>query len=340
MLMADDGGGPDGPGAPVRAASSGTRCWVMSEGAAGMEVQARGLAEALGLEPTIKRIVLRSPWRQLTPFLRFGLGLAVGSGSSPLRPPWPELVITTGRRSIAPGLWLRRRHGAFLVHIQDPRIDPRHFDVVVAPRHDRLSGPNVLVTRGSLHRVTKARLRAETERFAGMLAGVPAPRLAVLIGGSNAAYRLTERRMTALAGSLAALSRQGHGLMITPSRRTDPKSMAALRAGLAGVPALFWDGAGANPYLAFLGAADAFLVTKDSVNLTCEAAATGKPVHIVELDGGSARFERFHAGLRADGVTRPFCGRIESWSYPPLDDTARVAAEIRARLAHAGLMEH
>jgi len=82
-----------------------------------------------------------------------------------------------------------------------------------------------------------------------------------------------------------------------------------------------------------LGLADALVVTGDSVTMISEAAATGKPVHVVELPGGTAKFSRFHAGMGAAGITRPFDGRLESWDYPPLEETARAAAEIRRRLA-------
>jgi mitochondrial fission protein ELM1 len=84
-----------------------------------------------------------------------------------------------------------------------------------------------------------------------------------------------------------------------------------------------------------LGAADAIIVTADSVSMISEAAATGKPVHIVELDGGSKKFARFHQALRDAGVTRPFAGMLGGWGYAPLDDTARAAAEIRRRFAKA-----
>ena len=75
------------------------------------------------------------------------------------------------------------------------------------------------------------------------------------------------------------------------------------------------------------------LVTGDSVSMVSEAAASGKPVHVIELEGGSEKFARFHQGMREAGITRPFSGAIESWRYAPLDDTARAAAEIRRRLA-------
>jgi mitochondrial fission protein ELM1 len=63
--------------------------------------------------------------------------------------------------------------------------------------------------------------------------------------------------------------------------------------------------------------------------MVSEAAATGKPVHVIELAGGDRKFARFHETMRAAGVTRPFRGEIEDWSYAPFDDTARAGAALR-----------
>ena len=156
----------------------------------------------------------------------------------------------------------------------------------------------------------------------------------VALGGNNRAYRFTRAIARRLGEDLAQLCRaEGAGLLVTASRRTDPGTLALLRAALVGCAVEIWDGAGENPYLGYLGLADAFVVTGDSVNMLCEAATTGKPVHVVDLDGGSAKFARFHQTLRETGATRPFAGRLEQWSYPPLRDTETSAAEIRRRLA-------
>jgi hypothetical protein len=186
------------------------------------------------------------------------------------------------------------------------------------------------VTRGAVHRVTPARLAAERRRLPA-LADLPRPILTVLIGGGNRAYRLPLRRLGEIADSLAAILREtGGSLLLTPSRRTGGEAVALLRRQLASLPALVWDGTGENPYYAYLANADAILVTADSVSMISEAAATGKPVHILDLAGGNAKFARFHETMRAAGITRPFAGRIEAWSYPIPDDTARAGAALRA----------
>jgi mitochondrial fission protein ELM1 len=144
---------------------------------------------------------------------------------------------------------------------------------------------------------------------------------------------LTPHRLGEIADSLAdMLCAAGGSALVTVSRRSAPAAPALLRDRLKGLSAFIWDGRGENPYFAFLALADAFLVTADTVSMISEAAATGKPVHILELDGGDAKFARFHATMRAAGITRPFAGQIENWVYPIPDDTARAGAALRALL--------
>lgn len=312
-------------------------CWVMSDGKAGMENQCLGLAEAVGAASVVvKRIALKSPWRQTTPYLPVGTSLSLAPGSDRLDPPWPDLLITSGRQAVGLALAIRRksRGRTFCVHIQTPGVPFSRFDLVVLPRHDGKTGRTIVQTRGALHRVTPERLRDAAARFAPALAHLPRPRVAVLIGGSNGVYHLTPTVMGDVADKLARLAReQGVGLMVTPSRRTGADNEAILRARLAGLPAEVWDGQGENPYFAYLGLADAVVATCDSVSMISEAASTGKPVYVIELEGGSPKFRRFHEMLYADGVARPFTGTLEQWHYTPLEDTAVVAAEVRRRMA-------
>jgi hypothetical protein len=310
-------------------------CWVVTDGKAGMEVQCRGLAEALGCTPVVKRVMTRGPWRWLPPRLWFNALASQKPRGDVLAPPWPDLMIATGRQTVALSIAVKRASGGhtFTVQIQDPKVDPARFDLVIVPAHDRLRGDNVLVTVGSIHRVTRARLDQEAARFRDRLARLPRPLVAVLIGGSNGHYTLDPPAARRLGEQLAGLGAQGYGLAVTPSRRTGAENIAALRAALGGVAAEVWDFTGDNPYFGYLGLADAIVATSDSVNMVSEALATGKPVHVVELDGRrTGKFAAFHRQLRAAGLTRPFAGRIESWSYEAPDDTARAAQEIVRRL--------
>lgn len=310
-------------------------CWVLTVGVPGMDNQSIGLAQALGLEVVQKRIEPAAPWKYLPPQLWLAPLRFLGPGGDAIEPPWPDVVIGTGRLTVAVARAVKRASGGrtFNIRIQDPHTAYGEFDVIVTPRHDRCERPNVIPTLGGLHTITPARIREAGARFADTFAHLPRPRVAVLVGGTNKCYRLTPESGRALGEQLAALSAStGAGILLTPSRRTGADVEAALRDALAHTPAYIWDGTGENPYLAYLALADAIVVTADSVNMVSEACTTGKPVFVVELEGGNRKFRLFHEAMRAGGYTRPFSGTLESWRYPALDDVGSVAQEIRNRL--------
>ena len=313
-------------------------CWVVTEGMAGTENQCLGLAEALGLQPDVKRIAVRAPWRWLPPRLWPAPLAALSPAGDALAPPWPDLLIASGRKAAAPALAVRRASAGrtFTVCVQDPRLQPDRFDAVVAPQHDGLSGANVIATVGAPTRVTRKRLAEAHARFAALVEDLPRPRVAVLVGGSSRAHRLTPEIAQRLADQLRTLAETtGCGLMVTTSRRTGAANAARLRHALAGTPHRFYapGGAGENPYFGFLAHADQIVVTGDSVTMASEAAAAGRPLHVVELSGGKPKFDRFHAQLRELGVARAFDGTLAERAPAALDDTRRAANKVRRMLA-------
>lgn len=294
-----------------------------------------GLAEAVARQRPSEIIVKRVRWRGGVGRLPTWAnpGWPALNGGDALRPPWPDLWIAAGRASLPLSLRARSLTGgrSFIVQVQDPGWPPARFDLVVPPEHDGLKAPNVVPMLGSPNRVTPALLEAERRRFEGLEA-LPHPRLAVLIGGRSKAYDLPEGRAAQLAEEIAtAVDRAGGSVLATFSRRTPQAAKAVMHERLARLPGLVWDGQGANPYYAFLAIADAVVVTADSTNMATEAATAGKPLLIAALPGGSAKFDRLHAALRAHGAARAFTGRLETWTYPPLRETDRVAAELLRR---------
>lgn len=304
-------------------------CWTVTNGTAGMENQALGLAERLGLPIVAKRVRLAWPWNKLAP-VHWGTPFSrLAAGSDPIAPPWPRLAIGVGRESIPIMAAIKKASGGrtVLVQCQDPRVPLARFDLVIPPEHDAVSGDNVFSILGSPNRIAPEKLALARARFADRFQPLRAPRVAVLIGGKSKAYRFDLNVVENLTLALVELSKVS-GLMVTVSRRTGEQNTARIASALAGSDAYFWNGEGENPYLGVLGWADAFLVTADSVNMACDAAVTGKPVHIFSLPGGSAKFDRFHQTLMARGISRPFNGRIEQWDYAPLDETGRAAKRI------------
>mgnify|MGYP003651074297 CR=1 FL=1 len=306
-----------------------TSCWVLTNGMAGFETQGIGIAEALGLAPVIKRVSPPAPWRWIAPH-------GPAAPDTNIKAPWPNLLIASGRQSIPYARMIAKasKGKTFTVILQNPKVSPSNFDLVWAPAHDRLNGSNVISSLVSPHRLTRERLSAEAHAWEARTAHLPRPRVAVLLGGKNAVYEFDVSAAARLGAQLAKLARDtGAGLMVTPSRRTGEAQTHLIREALDGLPALVWDGTGDNPYFGFLGLADAVIVTSDSVNMVGEAAFTGKPVLVVELDGNSPKFRRFLDAIYAAGAARPFVGALESWEYAPLNATHDIAEAIRSRFA-------
>jgi uncharacterized protein len=92
-----------------------------------------------------------------------------------------------------------------------------------------------------------------------------------------------------------------------------------------------WGDAGPNPYRGFLAWADAVVVTGDSVSMVSEALATASPVFVADPGGLGPRHRALHASLYAAGQARPLAPAPTLFERPPLDETGRVAAAIRAR---------
>lgn len=315
---------------------SGLSGWIITDGKAGMDVQARGVADALGLAYEMKRVEPRGIWRHMAPWGPVAPGERMGAAGSPFVPPWPAVAIATGRASIPYIRALRRKAGpgTFTVVLQDPKTGPGTADLIWVPAHDKRRGANVMTTLTSPHSFTPARLAALRAAAPADIAALPRPRIAVVLGGKNAVYKFTDADDERLELALRSLAALGASFLVTPSRRTHPRLVARVDQATATAPRILWSGEGANPYPDFLAHADALVVTADSVNMTGEACATGKPVYVFHPSRGSDKFRRFHQALEDHGATRPLpetLDQIPSWEYKPLDSAALIAAEIEKR---------
>ena len=298
--------------------------------------QMRGVAQAAGfhLEPRKTRLKRIWHWLPLS-LVPHSLNVVRDADALNARLP-PPLIIACGRHSVIPALCLKDRWGSrtFCVFVQNPLVDPAHFDLVVAPEHDGVIGDNVISTHGALHHVNAAVLEAARQTDAARRLQRPQqPVVTVLLGGPNRSYGFTRADAGRLIDKLQlVVDRDNAFLIIVSSRRTPPSIRARFAEEFAGH--YVWNHEAENPYLAALAVADYIVVTCDSVSMTSEAAATGRPVYIEPLSERlpARRFRRFQDSFRRDGITRPFEGRLEHWTYIPPDDSARVGAIIRQKL--------
>ena len=258
-----------------------------------------------------------------------------------------EIVIGCGERAQA-ALIRRRQNGAFAVCIQRPRGGEKYFDAIVAPRHDYSADEiadieggrrcGVFLTLGAVGEVTHPALSARRDSARRRFESFGNKFIGALIGGDNRAYRLSP---SLLAEQLqAAADESGAALLITPSARTDAAVRRTLRESFGGRHYV-WDGAGDNPYLDILAAADGLCATADSVNMISEACAAGKSVCLLPMlqKGGwraaraAKKFARFHSEIVSGGWAKfwpvpPFWRDNENNPPAPLSETARTARQL------------
>lgn len=317
----------------------GNECWVITDTAAGNQRQALALAGYLHLPTRHLVLQARAPWSWLAPRLVLG-----GQRALPARqramfaPPWPQAAIGCGRSAALFTRMLRALSGGrcHTVQILDPRIDPAHWDTVIAPRHDALTGPNVLRPLGSLNPIDDAWLAAGRAAFP-QLGALPRPRTGVLLGGPRHGLALDADYATQLIARLRARQRRdGGSLLVLGSRRTPAALIEAFRPLLATIPGLLWARPedGPNPYTGALGWADALVVTPDSVNMLSEACAVGCPVLSFAPATLPAKLQHFHQSLRQANLLHD----VETPPGPPqlpLRETAQIAAVVGQRIQTA-----
>ena len=325
----------DSPGEP-RKPLHGRSAWLITDGKIGMDVQVQGVADALGVHATRKVVTPTGLWRFAAPWGPTDPKHRPGVMGSHLAPPWPDIAIATGRLSIPVIRALKRRAGSaiFTIVLQDPKTGCRTADLIWVPAHDRLRGTNVVVTPTAPHSFTAERIATQRRTLPADIAALPSPRVAVILGGKNGVYAFTDACDDRLESALASMGALGASFMITTSRRTHPRLLAAVERATASRPRIIWTGEGPNPYPNFLAHADMLVVTADSVNMTGEASATGRPVYVFKPAGGSAKFDRFHSGLELHGATRALpdrLDRLEVWHYEPVDSAGTIAREIASR---------
>lgn len=317
---------------PLPGTHQAKSCWIVTENLIGLQNQAQGLAERLGLLTEVKLVQEPGfPWRFLPPYSwpsTLGLEL-IGMHPAQALQNWPDVLISVGKRSIASSLAVRKwSHGkTFTIHVQDPRMKPSAFDAIIVASHDKIRGENVYVAQGALNHVTQKKLEDAALFFSPLLAHLPRPILSVLVGGDRKRKKVGMNSMRVFGAKLSQLAKEtGGSLAITPSRRTGKHNEIILRESIKGIPTYIWDGKGHNPYFGLLALADYIIVTSDSISMISEACSTGKPVYIYNLkETEGKRHRQFHKDLIEKGCIRHFYGQLEKWHYMPLNDTKDAA---------------
>ena len=303
------------------------RVWCLLGRKAGDNTQVCALAQAVGWGFEKKAITAR-PWELLVhagaPPTLAGIDRAQ---SSRLEPPWPDIVISAGRRNEPVARWIRQQSGnrSRLVHLGRPWAPLDSWDLIVTtPQYFLPKAPNILHNNLPLHAPLHAPLRTplrtpldaadepSLEHWRERFAALPRPWVAVLVGGDSGRFVLTRakgRRLGTLATQLAGAA--GGALLVTDSPRTPDAAMQAF-TGCVTVPSHVHRCAGSadNPYRAMLALADAFIVTGESMSMLAEAADTGRPLYIFDPGDGATPWWRLLHNYRYKPLSFRFAMRF------------------------------
>jgi uncharacterized protein len=319
-----------------RATFAGRTCWVLTDGKAGDQAPCLGLALAMGLKPQARVVRPRALFAALAPRGPIDPAERPNAPGSPIAPPYPDVLIASGRRAVPYLRYVRRASAGrtFTIFLKDPRVSAKVADVVWVAAHDSLRGKNVIVSLAAPHLVSAEALQAARDNPDPRIVALPAPRMALLLGGDSRHHTFTEKDRRTLAGAVESMTLAGASVMVTSSRRTPKLLVEAIKREIADAPkrAFLWTGGeDENPYLQMLAHAQTIVVTADSTNMVGEACATTVPVLVYEPTGGHPRVTAFINSLQKAGRIKRWLGRLEKWPCAPIDETPRIARDIAGR---------
>ena len=305
---------------------------LLTEGLHGMISQVEGLAKALDLKYFHEKIELNSFWNfippNLTPISKFVFK------NQPDRD--FDIIISCGRKSVIPSIYLKKnsKKKVFNIHIQDPKVSLKNFDFIVVPEHDSLKGQNVITSKGAIHYLTKEEIKNNHNYLREKL-DQEKDYLLFVLGGPNKYYDYDDKNLKKIFEKIKRIS-NNYNLksIIIPSMRT-PNKTINLAKELLGKENLVITNVDKKAYLSGLSLAKYIVITCDSTSMISEAAITGKPVYIAEIPAKRKdnRFKMFRELFSKLNITKNLNENLEVWNYESLNETARIAEEIKKQIS-------
>jgi len=305
---------------------------LLTEGMHGMISQVEGLAKALDIDFAHHKVELNSFWKlvppKLTPVSNFTFN-SIGSKDF-------DIIISCGRKSVIPSICLKKnsKKKVYNIHIQDPKVSLKNFDFIIAPEHDGLAGDNVILSKGSIHYLTNEEIDINREYLSEKL-NKEKEYLALILGGPNKYYDYNHHNLTIVFDRIKSiLEKNNLQAIIVPSMRT-PKKIIDLSDNYFGKDHLVIKDIDKKAYLSGLSLAKYIVVTCDSTSMISEAALTGKPIYIAEIPAkiNDYRFRRFRDLFSKLNIVKNLDEKVEIWNYETLDETNRIAKEIKRKIS-------
>ena len=304
---------------------------LLTEGLHGMISQVEGLAKALDLDYFHEKVELNSPWNlvppSLTPKKKFIFKNQINKEY--------DVIISCGRKSVIPSIVLKKNSNKKIVniHIQNPKVSLENFDIVVAPDHDSLDGPNVLISKGAIHYLTLDEIHKAKDYLLNKIEKQKEV-VTLILGGPTKYYNYDNESMIQIFSKInKQILEKNMQLIIIPSNRT-PEKIIQFAKEYFNKNRLIIDNVDKQAYLSSLALAKYIVVTCDSSSMISEAALTGKPVYVAMIPAmrNDIRFQKFRNLLESMNIIRKLEDSLDTWSYEKLDETNRIAKQIKEKL--------
>ena len=306
---------------------------LLTEGKHGMISQVEGMAKALQAEYSHKIVRLRFPWNFVPPKFTPTSQIILKDKIYLTENVAPNLIISCGRKSVIPSILLKKKNPKiFTIHIQDPKVNLKNFNIVVAPEHDNLSGSNILNSKGAIHYITDSEINNAKSYLKSKINSEKV--VSLILGGPNKYYNFDTDQLIKIFNEVRSnFINEGFKVIVIPSMRT-PKLIIDLAINEFKKDGYVLSYVDKQAYLSALGLANYIVVTSDSTSMISEAATSGKPIFVAHMKPkkNNYRFKKFYQLFKEMGIIRDLGNHVEIWNYNKLNEAERIAKEINNRI--------
>jgi mitochondrial fission protein ELM1 len=305
---------------------------LLTQGMHGMISQVEGLAKALDIDFTHHTVELNNFWKMVPPKVT----PISQSVYKKIDHENFDVIISCGRKSVIPSIHLKNNSNkkVFNIHIQDPKVDLKHFDFIVAPEHDSIKGQNVISTKGAIHYLTENEINENKDYLNSFIKKDKRIIWTLIMGGPTKYYDYSTKNIKEIFTTLSKLSKKHNfQLVIIPSMRTPTNIIQYANDYFGDDHTVIMD-VDKKAYLSALAIAQNIIVTCDSSSMISEAALTGKPIYVASIlpKKNDKRFQKFRNLFRELNIIKNLGEEIEDWNYEKLDETNRVANIIKQKI--------
>ena len=308
---------------------------LLTEGYHGMISQVEGLAKALQAEFQHKIVRLNWPWNFIPPKLTPISEIILKDKHYINENKSFDLVISCGRKSVIPSAIIKKKNtNIFTIHIQDPKVNYKNFDVIIAPEHDELKGENVISSKGSIHYITQSEIEKAKNYLVNKFHNENV--VSLILGGPSKYYSFSNEELTQVFRKIKSnFISQGYKVLVIPSMRT-PKRIIDLAMKEFVKDGFVVNTVDKQAYLSALALATNIVVTCDSTSMISEASASGKPIFVAHMEPkkNNYRFEKFFQLFREMGITKELGDKVDNWTYNRFNEADRIATLMRKKLTN------